>query len=119
MFDTNYPNRKDKRRPYKGSKSFDRSCRNHGSCDWCKGQRLYQIQKEQERIEDFSSDLKEVFCIVCGSIMKPGIAMQNSLISFSDFGQDEGQRGTTQSRTGKPAFVLVNKCQKCGHSITA
>lgn len=108
MFDTNYPNRKDKRRPYRGSKTFDRSCRNHGSCDWCKGQRLYQIQKEQERVEDFSSDLKEVFCIVCGSIMKPGIAMQNSLILFSDFGQDEGQRGTTQSRVGKPAFVAGN-----------
>ncbi|MBP7007069.1 MAG: hypothetical protein KBB16_03350 [Candidatus Pacebacteria bacterium] len=118
MFDNNYPNRKDKRRAYTGSKAFDRSCRNHGSCDWCKGQRLYRVQKEQERIEDLSSDLEEVFCIVCGSIMKPGIAMQNSFLSFSDFGQDGGQRGTTQSRVGPSAFVLVNKCTKCGHSIT-
>lgn len=34
-FDKRYPNRKDRRKPYKGSKAFDRSCRNHGGCGYC------------------------------------------------------------------------------------
>lgn len=34
-FDKRYPKRKDRRKPYSGSKRFDRSCRNHGSCPWC------------------------------------------------------------------------------------
>ena len=31
---------KTKRRPYTGSKRIDGSCRNHGSCDYCKSNRL-------------------------------------------------------------------------------
>lgn len=38
-FDNRYPNRKDHRQPYRGSKSFDRSCRNHGGCPYCEGNR--------------------------------------------------------------------------------
>jgi len=30
-----------KRRPYRGSKRFDRSCRNHGSCGYCRCSRLH------------------------------------------------------------------------------
>jgi len=40
-FDTHYPNRKDWRKPYAGSKLFDRSCRNHGRCSYCEGNRNY------------------------------------------------------------------------------
>lgn len=35
-----YPNRKDHRAEYHGSKAFDRSCRNHGSCKHCERNRL-------------------------------------------------------------------------------
>lgn len=38
-FDTHYPNRKDRRRPLRKSKAFDRSCRNHGSCPYCRANR--------------------------------------------------------------------------------
>lgn len=41
-FDKVYPNRKDQRKPYKKSKVFDRTCRNHGSCPWCESGRLYK-----------------------------------------------------------------------------
>lgn len=41
-FDTSYPNRKDWRRPYHQSKRFDRTCRNHGSCPWCRANRLHR-----------------------------------------------------------------------------
>jgi hypothetical protein len=40
-FDKNYPNRKDIRKPYTGSKAFDCSCRNHGRCGWCLGNRKH------------------------------------------------------------------------------
>ena len=30
------------RKPFSKSKCFDRSCRAHGSCDWCKSNRLYK-----------------------------------------------------------------------------
>ncbi len=42
---------KEHRKPYRGSKCFDSSCRNHGSCDFCKGNRLYQAIKAQAKIE--------------------------------------------------------------------
>lgn len=39
---------KEKRRPYRGAKSVDVSCRNHGDCEWCKRTRLYQYRKVDE-----------------------------------------------------------------------
>lgn len=39
---------KEHRKPYTGAKSIDRTCRNHGSCDWCKGNGLYQRNKAEE-----------------------------------------------------------------------
>ncbi|OMF08757.1 hypothetical protein BK127_27835 [Paenibacillus sp. FSL H7-0331] len=44
-FDKDYPNRKDKRKKYYGAKSIDRTCRNHGSCPRCKGNRLHKYNK--------------------------------------------------------------------------
>lgn len=40
---------KEHRKPYSGSKQFDKSCRNHGNCDYCKGNRLYSTLKNMER----------------------------------------------------------------------
>lgn len=31
--------KKEKRKPYRGSKAFDCSCRNHGSCSYCENNR--------------------------------------------------------------------------------
>lgn len=31
-----------RKRPYTGSKRFDRTCRNHGACPWCRGNRLHK-----------------------------------------------------------------------------
>lgn len=41
---------KEHRKPYRRSKAFDRSCRNHGGCGWCEDNRTYQARKEAERI---------------------------------------------------------------------
>ena len=36
---------KEHRKPFKGAKSVDFQCRNHGDCDYCKCNRLYQYRK--------------------------------------------------------------------------
>jgi hypothetical protein len=46
-FDKTYPNRKDQRKPYRGSKRFDRGCRNHGKCSRCEEDRLIQARREE------------------------------------------------------------------------
>lgn len=38
---------KEKRKPYTGAKAVDCTCRNHGSCDYCKSSRLYHINKRK------------------------------------------------------------------------
>lgn len=42
---------KEKRKPYIGSKEFDHTCRNHGSCYWCRKSRTYKnLKRKQEMI---------------------------------------------------------------------
>lgn len=43
---------KEHRKPYKGSKAVDSTCRNHGGCDWCEGNRMYKYKKRQLAYED-------------------------------------------------------------------
>lgn len=43
---------KEHRKPYRGSKAFDHTCRNHGSCDWCRGNRQYKFKKSEMRGND-------------------------------------------------------------------
>lgn len=40
---------KEKRKKYRGSKAVDHTCRNHGSCEWCKSNRLYKFKKDKAR----------------------------------------------------------------------
>lgn len=50
---------KEHRRPYKGAKAFDHSCRNHGNnghgpsheCPWCKSNRLHSNKVRQLKAE--------------------------------------------------------------------
>ena len=43
---------KEHRKPYKGAKAVDHTCRNHGSCEWCKGSRTYRFRKAELRGEE-------------------------------------------------------------------
>lgn len=38
---------KEHRKPYTGSREIDRTCRNHGGCPWCEGNRLYNRKKRE------------------------------------------------------------------------
>ena len=48
---------KERRKPWRGSKNFDKTCRNHGGCDWCKANRLYSTKKAMDA---FNEKLKGV-----------------------------------------------------------
>lgn len=50
---------KEKRRPYRGGKAVDCSCRNHGSCPWCRDNRTFFDRKARIRLEDQED---EFFC---------------------------------------------------------
>lgn len=50
---------KEKRKPYTGSKAFSHRCRNHGGCDFCEWNRLYQTNKELERMEEQKDDYQQ------------------------------------------------------------
>jgi hypothetical protein len=54
--DKSIRHRKEHRKPYRGSKRFDSTCRNHGSCPYCAEGRHYQYKKEIQGTED---ELKE------------------------------------------------------------
>ena len=43
---------KEHRKPYRGSKAFDCTCRNNGTCEWCKENRLIHDLRDRERCAD-------------------------------------------------------------------
>ena len=50
--------KKENRKQYKGSKDYDRSCRNHGSCEYCRMNREYKnLRKMQESIDKIANDV--------------------------------------------------------------
>ena len=40
---------KEHRKEYKGAKAIDCNCRNNGSCDWCRENRLYKNLKRLDK----------------------------------------------------------------------
>lgn len=60
-----------KKKAYTKSKRFDKTCRNHGSCSWCYGNRmhkvlrkLYPIEPELELHESRYDDTDEIDIIL-------------------------------------------------------
>lgn len=51
MLDKSIEHGKEYRRQYRGAKACDRTCRNHGSCNWCKNDRTYRSNKLDEKIK--------------------------------------------------------------------
>lgn len=47
---------KEKRKPHKGSKAFDSSCRNNGGCPWCLKNRTYRHDKELDKAKSKQND---------------------------------------------------------------
>ena len=51
MFDKLVQLKKEHRKPYHDSRAFDRHCRNHGWCPYCRDNRLYCSKKRIEKTE--------------------------------------------------------------------
>lgn len=43
---------KEHRKNYIKAKAIDPQCRNHGSCDWCRNNRLYKFKKSYQKTID-------------------------------------------------------------------
>lgn len=44
--------KKEYRKPYRGAKAVDHTCRNHGSCEYCKSNRLHKYERQKPVEED-------------------------------------------------------------------
>ena len=49
---------KEYRKPYRGAKAIARSCRNHGSCEWCRGNRMYKNDKKKLKLKQEIEEYK-------------------------------------------------------------
>lgn len=47
---------KEKRKQYRGAKAYCKTCRNHGSCVYCRNGRLYKDKKRLARFDELSRD---------------------------------------------------------------
>ena len=45
MMDKAIEHGKEHRKPYRGAKAVDMTCRNHGSCPWCIGNRTFRHKR--------------------------------------------------------------------------
>ena len=52
---------KEKRKPYQGAKAVDCSCRNHGGCPWCQGNRSYRNIRELLRAIEQEDEMKDEY----------------------------------------------------------
>ena len=48
---------KEHRKEYYGSKAFDRTCRCGGSCEYCRGNRLYKNKKRLQKMLDREKEM--------------------------------------------------------------
>lgn len=51
--------KKEHRKPYYDSRRFDTTCRCHGSCGYCRNNRLIRQRKESQRLESIEVDYEQ------------------------------------------------------------
>jgi hypothetical protein len=54
---------KEKREQYRRSKAFDQSCRNHGSCGYCEGNRTIQSKRGLESSQEQEHEYRNCFAL--------------------------------------------------------
>ena len=55
--------KKEKREPYRKSKRWDRSCRNHGSCGYCESNRTIQSKRGMEDVTEQEDEFRKCECV--------------------------------------------------------
>lgn len=58
---------KEWRKPYYGSAAFDRSCRPHGDCPWCYGNRIHSMRVRLSQGCSLDDEIEEIL-----NVGKPG-----------------------------------------------
>lgn len=43
---------KEHRKQYRGAKAVDKTCRNHGGCEWCQENRRHKHDKKEEGMKE-------------------------------------------------------------------
>jgi hypothetical protein len=77
------------RQPCSGAKRFDASCRNHGGCSWCLGNRLHsrrvQEQAADEKLAEFREEPSDLDSRggVCDNAANPAIGEPCRISSVS------------------------------------
>ncbi len=59
LFSKDWKGRKENRKGYTRSKAFDTTCRNHGSCDYCRNNREFPGVKARDAAEKNLEDYIE------------------------------------------------------------
>lgn len=62
---------KEHRRPYHGAKAIDATCRNHGSDDWAKADRLYGAKRSEAAAESAIRDYEKENITYEENILQP------------------------------------------------
>ena len=60
-FDKDYPNRKDHRKPFRGAKAVDHSCRNNGACGYCSANRQHSRLKNERAAKEEIKRWRELY----------------------------------------------------------
>lgn len=60
-FDKAIQSGKEHRKPFRGAKRFDSSCRNHGGCEWCFGNRTASSRRREEASRDELKDYELLY----------------------------------------------------------
>lgn len=60
MLDKAIEHGKEHRKQYRGAKAVDKTCRNHGSDDWEKDNRLYRANRLEEKTKQDSEYVEEL-----------------------------------------------------------
>ena len=50
---------KEHRRQYRKAKAVDKTCRNNGSCFWCRDNRMYKYNKVKEKADSYMEEIDE------------------------------------------------------------
>lgn len=64
-FDKAIKHKKEKRKKYRGSKQWDSSCRNHGSCGYCENTRTYFDKKARQRLDGQEEEYFNHWALSC------------------------------------------------------
>ena len=81
--------RKEKRKAYRGSKAFDYSCRNHGSCNYCVDNRTIQ---QRRALKQARAQVDELYTTSYLDDLVSGLLTDNELVTVEEWNAEVDRR---------------------------